>query len=155
MPEVSRVAEPGTNYVLTTFDQTLSMQTYIIALTISDFNYVGNDDVVPRQRIYAKPESIERGEGDFALQPSIELMAVYEDYLGLPYSFPKIDQFACPSKSVFAAMENWGLATYVESALLFNPEIDRTRDQEFIVTIVSHEFIVSFYYLKNVSLIAG
>jgi aminopeptidase N len=40
-------------------------------------------------------------------------------------------------------MENWGLAIYREQFLLFDKVIDRTRDQENIVTIVSHEFAVS------------
>lgn len=109
MPVASIVAEPGTNYVLTTFDQSLSMQTYLVAFTISDFAFVAEDSAVPPQRIYGKTHSIERGEGDFALEVSLDLMPVYEDYIGIPYSFPKMDQFACPDFA-FGAMENWGLA---------------------------------------------
>lgn len=111
MPEVSRVAEPGTDYVLTSFDQTLSMQSYLVAFTISDFLFVADDDVVPPQRIYGKPHSILNGEGNMGLQASIEMMTTFETYLGIPYSFPKMDQFACPAFN-FAAMENWGLVSF-------------------------------------------
>lgn len=142
MPVASRVEEPGTNFVLTTFDRTLSMQTYIVAFTISDVSFIEDASVIPPQRIYAKQQSIDDGHGNLALNVSIELMADYENYLDVPYSFPKMDQFAT-TDLFFAAMENWGLAIYREPFLLFDEVVNRTRDHENVVTIISHEFAVS------------
>lgn len=148
MPVASRIAEPGTNYVLTSFQQSVSMQSYLVAFTISDFIYTENATVVPLQRIYAKPESIRNGEADMAMASSLLQMPLFEDYVQIPYSLPKIDQFACPNFA-FGAMENWGLALYREPNMLFDPERDRTRDRENIVTIIAHEFAVSLVSWKN------
>lgn len=142
MPVATITAEADSNYVVTQFYQTLSMQSYLVAFTVSDFIFVENATVVPPQRIYGKRESIENGDGNMALDASPELMEGFESYLEIPYSFPKMDQFACPNFA-FGAMENWGLAVYREPNLLFNGTIDRTRDHENIITIISHEFAVS------------
>lgn len=40
-------------------------------------------------------------------------------------------------------MENWGLVTYREEYLLYNPETARTVDEENVIAIMSHEFAVS------------
>jgi aminopeptidase N len=96
MPEVSRSRVPDSNYVITRFAQTLSMQSYLVAFTVSDFIYVEEALVVPPQRIYGKRQSIENGDGDMALAASVKIMAEFEKYLQIPYSFPKMDQFACP-----------------------------------------------------------
>lgn len=42
-------------------------------------------------------------------------------------------------------MENWGLVSYREMFLLFNPLIQTTRNKEFIITIIAHEFLVCIY----------
>lgn len=142
MPEVSRIPVAGTSYIVTSFDQTLSMQSYLVAFTVSNFIFIEDNSAVPPQKIYGKRHSIENGEGELALDAAVVLMAGFEEYLGIPYSFPKMDQFACPNFR-FAAMENWGLAIYGEAFLLFDPAIDRTRDRENVVVVVSHEFAVS------------
>lgn len=142
MPEVSRTPEFGSNYVVTRFDQTPSVQSYLIAFTVSNFIFVENANVVPPQRVYGKRESIINGDGDFALNISIPIMEGFEVYVDIKYMLPKMDQFACPNFA-FGAMENWGLAVYREPFLLFNEAIDRTRDRENIVTIIAHEFAVS------------
>lgn len=36
-------------------------------------------------------------------------------------------------------MENWGLVTYRESALLFDPEDSSIGNKERVVTVIAHE----------------
>ena len=36
-------------------------------------------------------------------------------------------------------MENWGLITYREKALLFNPELDNVFNKEYVTIVVAHE----------------
>lgn len=136
------VPQVDSEYVLTKFAESLRMQSYLVAFTISDFIFIENATVVPPQRIYAKTSSILNGEGETALDTSIRQMRVMEEYTGIDYKFPKMDQFACPNFA-FGAMENSGLVLYREPFLLWDPILDRTRDKDNVITIVAHEFIVS------------
>lgn len=36
-------------------------------------------------------------------------------------------------------MENWGLITYRETALLYNPDVSSNGDKEWVATVISHE----------------
>ena len=37
------------------------------------------------------------------------------------------------------AMENWGLIIYRETALLYDPEVSSTGNQQWVAIVVSHE----------------
>ena len=42
-------------------------------------------------------------------------------------------------------MENWGLVTYRESSLLFNPVTGTTSSKAGIASTIAHEFAVSIF----------
>lgn len=48
------------------------------------------------------------------------------------------DQIALPDFSA-GAMENWGLITYRETALLYNPLVSSNGDKEWVATVIAHE----------------
>lgn len=48
------------------------------------------------------------------------------------------DQIALPDFNA-GAMENWGLITYRETALLYDPFISSTGNKERVATVISHE----------------
>lgn len=48
------------------------------------------------------------------------------------------DQIAIPDFNA-GAMENWGLITYRETALLYDPEFSSNSNRERIATIIAHE----------------
>lgn len=96
MPEQSRLAEAGGNYVVTKFDEIESVQSYLIAFTISDFLYIQDTTRATPQRIFAKPQSIAAGDGAVALEASGKLLSGFEDYLKVEYTLPKMDQAAMP-----------------------------------------------------------
>lgn len=106
MPEASRVEVPGGSYVVTKFEEIPSIQSYLIAFTVSDFLY--REDTTGRipQRVFAKPQSIAAGHGKLALDVSGKILEGFEQYLGTPYSLPKMDQAALPDFAA-GAMENW------------------------------------------------
>ena len=66
--------------------------------------------------------------GRYALQVSAQILQYYNDYFGMPYPLPKLDQIAIPG-GFGGAMENWGGITYYESALLFDPENSSDDDE--------------------------
>lgn len=49
-----------------------------------------------------------------------------------------VDQIALPDFNA-GAMENWGLVTYRETALLYDPIESSTGNKERVTTVISHE----------------
>lgn len=135
-----------TDYVLTKFQTTPSMQTYLLAFIISDFTFVQNSDEVLRHRVFAKKQSIAAGDGNYALEMGEKLLRKMEEHFGVNYSLPKMDQVAVPDFDA-GAMENWGLVTYREEGLLYNTRTT-SHTQEYILTTIAHEFAVSPTYFS-------
>lgn len=61
------------------------------------------------------------------------------------------DQIALPDFNA-GAMENWGLITYRETALLYDEEMSSNGNKERVVTVIAHELAhqvgVTFYDWK-------
>ncbi len=79
------------------------------------------------------PESL-----DFALDIATRTIDFFEDYFGVPYPLPKSDHVALPDFSA-GAMENWGLITYREIALLVDPKITSISTKQYAALVVAHE----------------
>ncbi|KAH3881117.1 hypothetical protein DPMN_005039 [Dreissena polymorpha] len=47
------------------------------------------------------------------------------------------------------AMENWGLITYRETAMLFNPEVSSEANRQRVVTVVTHELAHQVEAMKH------
>ncbi|CAL9771828.1 unnamed protein product, partial [Musa acuminata subsp. burmannicoides] len=58
-------------------------------------------------------------QGKFALDVAVKTLDLYKKYFAVPYSLPKLDMVAIPDFAA-GAMENYGLVTYRETALLFD-----------------------------------
>lgn len=124
--------------LVTSFDTTPKMSTYLLAFVIGDLQKKsgktsGDVDV----NVYATPAQ-PAASLDFALEHAIKTIEFFNDYFGVPYPLPKSDQVALPDFSN-GAMENWGLITYRESALLYNPSITSIAVKQYIATVISHE----------------
>ncbi len=76
--------------------------------------------------------------GRYALESSVRILDYYNDYFGVPYPLPKLDQIAVPG-GFGGAMENWGGITYFESGLLFDPEKNSEGAKQDIFAVLAHE----------------
>ena len=76
--------------------------------------------------------------GRYALEASAQILQYYNDYFGVPYPLPKLDQIAIPG-GFGGAMENWGGITYFESALLFDPKNSSAETKQRIYEVIAHE----------------
>ena len=126
------------NLLVTSFETTPKMSTYLLAFIIGDLQKTtGHTKDGIEVNVYATPAQ-PVASLNFALQHSIDTIEFFNDYFGVPYPLPKSDQVALPD---FAngAMENWGLITYRESALLYNPGITSIASKQYIATVISHE----------------
>lgn len=148
MPQLSRVEEVGSNYVLTTFEKLPSVQTYLVAFIIFDFDYVEDLTGEIPHRVFASPQAILDGEAALAIEVSGLILSTFEEYLGVNYTLPKMDQSVIPNFSS-GAMENWGLVTYRESLLLYNQVTSTTRDRENVISTIAHEFTVSRVFFSR------
>ncbi|KAI1719438.1 peptidase family m1 domain-containing protein [Ditylenchus destructor] len=125
------------NWILTTFDETLPMSSYLLALVVSDFQYVeGRTNKNTRFRIWARSDAINLTS--YALQSGIKVLEFFEDYYGISFPLPKQDMMAFPDFAA-GAMENWGLVTYREKYLLYSPDLYTSQQKMAVASVVSHE----------------
>ncbi|KAG7318618.1 hypothetical protein KOW79_018373 [Hemibagrus wyckioides] len=119
------------------FDETVKMSTYLVAFIVCDFLSISKPSQHGVQiSVYTVPEKIQQAE--FALDAAVKLLDFYDDYFDIPYPLPKQDLAAIPDFQS-GAMENWGLTTYRESALLFDPHKSSASDKLGITMIIAHE----------------
>ncbi|KAE8615641.1 hypothetical protein XENTR_v10008572 [Xenopus tropicalis] len=138
MPVETSVFEEG-GWVTDHFSQTPLMSTYYLAWAVCNFTFkeaVTQSGVVVR--LYARPDAIRRGSGDYALNITKRLLEFYEDYFRVPYSLPKLDLLAVP-KHPYAAMENWGLSVFVEQRILLDPSISSISYLLDVTMVIVHE----------------
>ncbi|KAM3925882.1 aminopeptidase N-like [Leptodactylus fuscus] len=125
----------GEEWIVSTFDQTPKMSTYLVAFIVSQFCYVGDD----RVKIWGRKKAIvDENQGAYALNITRPILEFFEKYYNVPYPLPKSDQVALPDFSV-GAMENWGLVTYRETSLLYDIQESSISNKERVLTIIAHE----------------
>eukprot|EP00931_Biecheleriopsis_adriatica_P019080 TRINITY_DN13114_c0_g1_i2.p1 TRINITY_DN13114_c0_g1~~TRINITY_DN13114_c0_g1_i2.p1 ORF type:complete len:898 (-),score=224.58 TRINITY_DN13114_c0_g1_i2:61-2694(-) len=120
-----------------TFMPTPKMSTYLLAFCVGEFEFISaqtKDGTLAR--IFACPGNISRC--NFALQCCIRSLDFYNDFFGIPYPLPKVDMIAIPDFSA-GAMENWGLITYREVALLCDEKTVSATQKQRICTVITHE----------------
>jgi aminopeptidase N len=146
MPLADRTEVADTDYVISKFDNTPSMQTYLLAFLVSAFDFKSNkaDDIEIEQRIFAKPQSIADGSADYAASIADEILRKFEEVLNVPYMLPKLDHAAI-TEFPSGAMENFGFITYREQGLLLYTNYTESQlytYRKYIARLLAHE--VSF-----------
>ncbi|XP_068103596.1 endoplasmic reticulum aminopeptidase 1 isoform X2 [Hyperolius riggenbachi] len=119
------------------FDVTVKMSTYLVAFIVSDFKSVSQvTDHGIKISVYAVPHKIDQAA--YALSAAVKLLDFYEEYFRIPYPLPKQDLAAIPDFQS-GAMENWGLTTYRESSLLYDPKTSTASSKLWITMVIAHE----------------
>ncbi|KAK9296119.1 hypothetical protein QLX08_009757 [Tetragonisca angustula] len=126
------------NLRFTKFQVTPPMSTYLVAFVVSDYEYKEDNSTEMQFRVWTKPESIDQTQ--YALKIGRQLLEEMERYTDIKFShyIPKMDQVSLVNFSA-GAMENWGLVTYRESALLAEQNDSVVRRMR-VSTIIAHEF---------------
>jgi len=120
-----------------TFEKTPIMSTYLLAFIVGEYDYVedtDSDGVVVR--VYTPVGKKEQGQ--FALEVAVKTLPFYKNYFDIAYPLPKVDLIAIADFAA-GAMENWGLITYRESALLIDPENSSSAARQYVALVVGHE----------------
>lgn len=124
--------------LVTTFETTPRMSSYLLAWVYGDLIHKsaktsGGVDVA----VWATPAQ-SSASLDFALEHAVKTIEFFNEYFGIDYPLPKSDHVALPDFSS-GAMENWGLVTYREIALLTDPATTTLASKQYVATVVSHE----------------
>ncbi|XP_024545712.1 aminopeptidase M1 isoform X1 [Selaginella moellendorffii] len=119
------------------FQVTPIMSTYLVAVVVGELSYLeGTTRDGTSVRVYTLPGKAELGK--FALGVAVETLPFYTEYFETPYPLPKMDMVAIPDFAA-GAMENYGLVTYRETALLFDEKHSAAANKQRVAVVVTHE----------------
>ena len=118
------------------FAPTPPMSSYLNVFVAGELDFIESQVGPTQVRVIATKGKAELGR--YALDASAEILKYYNDYFGVPYPLPKLDQIAIPG-GFGGAMENWGGITYYESTLLFDPKSSSGETKQNIYEVLAHE----------------
>ncbi|KAI9142065.1 peptidase family M1-domain-containing protein [Paraphysoderma sedebokerense] len=137
MPVRQVVLSEDQSLKIFSFETTKRMSTYLVAFITSDFESItGHTERGVEVGVWTRPGETKMGE--YALQAAIDIIEFYEKLFGVLYPLPKSDLFAVPDFAA-GAMENWGLITYRDTALLYDPKVSSAANKQRVTTVVAHE----------------
>lgn len=128
----------NSEYVWDVYEDSPTMSTYLLAFVISQLTYVEAETRANgvEFRVWARESLMNQTKLAAEIGPII--LEYYERHYDLPYPLPKMDLVAVPDFSA-GAMENWGLITFRETAMLFKKGESAISDREKVVSNIAHE----------------
>jgi aminopeptidase N len=118
------------------FAATPSMSSYLNVFVAGELDLIESRSGPTQIRMITTKGKAEMGR--YALEATAQILQYYNDYFGIAYPLPKLDQIAVPG-GFGGAMENWGGITYYESALLFDPKNSSAETKQDIYEVIAHE----------------
>ncbi|XP_053422203.1 glutamyl aminopeptidase isoform X2 [Nycticebus coucang] len=127
----------------TTFEKSVPMSTYLVCFAVHQFQSVMRISNSGKPlTIYVQPE--QRHTAEYAANITKIVFDYFEEYFAMNYSLPKLDKIAIPDFGT-GAMENWGLITYRETNLLYDPEESASSNQQRVASVVAHELVHQWF----------
>jgi aminopeptidase N len=124
--------------LVTTFETTPVMSSYLLAWVIGELHKkTAHTQSGVEVNVWATPAQ-PSDNLDFALDIAVRTIDFFDKYFGTPYPLSKCDHVALPDFAS-GAMENWGLITYREVALLADPKTSSISSKRYAATVISHE----------------
>lgn len=136
MPAKKQTKKDG--QIATVFETTPRMSSYLLAFAFGDMQY---KEAKSKSGVDVRVWSTKAhplNSLDFALDTAVRTLDFFEEYFDTPYPLPKCDHVAIPDFSA-AAMENWGVITYREMALIADPKTTPQSSKELISEVIAHE----------------
>ncbi|MDF7672820.1 M1 family metallopeptidase [Lactobacillus sp. ESL0701] len=132
MPEVK--VENGVHY----FEKSVRMSSYLVAFAFGELQskLTETKDGVKVGVFATKAHKAK--ELDFALDIAKRAIEFYEEFYQTKYPLPHSWQLALPDFSA-GAMENWGLVTYREAAILLDPDNATVEQKGYVASVITHE----------------
>ena len=124
--------------LVTIFETTPRMSSYLVAWVAGDLQRKTATSKSGVEVSVWSTKAHDPSNLDFSLDIATRTIDFFDDYFGVPYPLPKADHVALPDFSA-GAMENWGLITYREIALLVDPKTTTLSTKHYVATVVAHE----------------
>ena len=136
MPQAHTSKTPsGQQHVM--FAPTPRMSTYLLALIAGDMTALHGS--AAQTKLNAWAPTGRQDQAQYSLDVEQKVLPYYNDYFGTPYPLPKLDLIAIPGNYEAGAMENWGAITFIDDAMLFDPQTSSPATREQIFLVVAHE----------------
>lgn len=131
------------NWKKTTFMKSVPMSTYLVCFAVHQFTSIQRTSRSGKPlTVYVQPKQKQTAE--YAANITKAVFDFFEDYFAMEYSLPKLDKIAIPDFGT-GAMENWGLVTYRETNLLYDPLLSASSNQQRVASVVAHELVHQWF----------
>lgn len=124
-----------------TFKESVPMSTYLTCFIVADFVFISGivEPVLGDEFKLSVYSTVQQKDKlDYALQVGIGTTKFYIEYFGIEYPLPKLDLAGIPDFNS-GAMEQWGLVTFRETALLFDKSTSSTSNKLRVASVIAHE----------------
>ncbi|KAF8795593.1 Glutamyl aminopeptidase like protein [Argiope bruennichi] len=123
--------------MVTKFQKSVPMVTYLVCFIVSDFQFQGTTTSSGKPfRVYTTPDQVNLTT--YALHFGSRVLEYFERYFNIGYPLPKQDMVGIPDFSS-GAMEHWGVITFRETNLLYDPHNASPQNLQRISSVISHE----------------
>ncbi|KFV75904.1 Glutamyl aminopeptidase, partial [Struthio camelus australis] len=140
---VQQTLQLDNGWIRTTFERSVPMSTYLVCFAVHQFQWIEKTSASGKPlRIYAQPLQIHTAE--YAANVTKIVFDFFENYFNLSYSLPKLDKIAIPDFGT-GAMENWGLITYRETNLLYDPNESASSNKQRVAAVIAHELVHQWF----------
>src|SRR5271169_1265118 len=132
---ISDTPGPGDKHTIK-FSQSPKMSSYLVALTVGDWKCVSDHTDGVKVSVCTVPGK--ENLAQFPLAASKYILHYYDNYYGIKYPLPKLDNIAVPDFQA-GAMENWGAIIYRETALLIDDKTSSVGAKQGVAGTMAHE----------------
>ncbi len=137
MPVAAR-KDLGGGLTEVSFQRSPKMSTYLLFFGTGEFDRITTQAGATEVGVIMGRGNAEKAR--YALDAAAKIVPYYNDYFGVDYPLPKLDNIAGPGQSqFFSAMENWGAIFTFERVLLDDPKITSVRTKQRIYQTTGHE----------------
>lgn len=137
MPVASK-ADAGNGLQKVAFQTSPKMSTYLLFFGLGEFDRVTTTS--DGTEIGVVMQKGKGAQAAFTLDSAKAVLHDYNEYFGIKYPLPKLDNIAAPGSSqFFSAMENWGAIFTFEYAMLLDPSFSTQGDKMEVFNTAAHE----------------
>nr|WP_314465602.1 M1 family metallopeptidase [uncultured Novosphingobium sp.] len=122
-----------------TFGTTPKMSSYLLFFGVGDFERTAKKAADGVDVGIISPAG-SGAQADYARDGLAQILPWFDDYFGVKFPLPKLDNIAAPGSSqFFGAMENWGAIMTFERILLLDPAVTSPSGKQSIYSVQAHE----------------